>query len=394
MHEPQSPPLNDLSRRGVRAFLRARALRERQRWRAATRATKPRPRPPTPIRVSRAVWNLILGALVAVLILILWAVPIVLAISLGGFALALVLSFPVNFFSRFVPRGVAILLAFLILTAVLFLVSYVLVPLVVSQVAALVTALPALIQNLEQYVVRLLEVLDTKDFVAGTPEEVAARFTDDLKTSLAVITGNMLGRTLGLLVGTFSFALTFFAVVFIAASLLANVRSFKAAYLCSVPKRYRHDAREFWETLGRALTYYLGGLTLSLTIQGVLSAAALVLIGVPYPLALGAWVSVAGIIPFLGPWLGAIPALLVAFSISPTAFALTGLVFLGIQQLEGNFLTPYIQAQTIKVPAVLVFLGVIAGAALAGIMGALFAVPTLAALRVIFDFFRARLRTE
>jgi predicted PurR-regulated permease PerM len=100
------------------------------------------------------------------------------------------------------------------------------------------------------------------------------------------------------------------------------------------------------------------------------------------------------VIPFLGPWLGAIPALLVAFSISPTALVLTALVFLTIQQLEGNFLTAYIQAHTIKVPSIIIFLGVIAGAALAGIMGALFAVPTLAARRVIFDFFCARLRTE
>jgi predicted PurR-regulated permease PerM len=86
--------------------------------------------------------------------------------------------------------------------------------------------------------------------------------------------------------------------------------------------------------------------------------------------------------------------LLVAVSISPTALLLTALLFLAIQQLEGNFLTPYIQAQTIRVPSLIVFLGVIAGAALAGITGAFFAVPALAASRVIFDFFRARLRTE
>lgn len=326
--------------------------------------------------------------------MILWAVPIVPAISLGGFAVALVLSFPVHFFSRFVPRTLAILLAFLILSAVLLLVFYVLVPLLVSQVGALAVALPALVQNLEQYVVRGLAVLDTKDFLPGTPEEIAARFTEDLKTSLGVISGNMLGRTLGLAVGTFSFALALFAVVFVAASLLANVRAFKAAYLTSVPSHYRHDAREFWDALGRALSHYLGGLALSLAIQGVLSAVGLALIGVPYPLALGAWVSVAAIIPFLGPWLGAVPALLVAFSMSQTALVLTALVFLAIQLLESNVLTPQIQAQTIKVPSVIVFLGVIAGAALAGIMGALFAVPVLAVIRVVFDFFRARLRTE
>jgi predicted PurR-regulated permease PerM len=180
----------------------------------------------------------------------------------------------------------------------------------------------------------------------------------------------------------------------VAASLLSNVRSFKATYLTAVPSRYRHDALDFWDALGRALSRYLGGLALVLVIQGVLSATALFLIGVPYPLALGAWVSITAVIPYLGAWLGAIPALLVAFSISPGTAALTAFLFLAIQQLEGNVLTPRIQAQTIKVPAVLVFLGVITGGALAGLLGVLLAVPTLATLRVIFDFFRVRLRTD
>ena len=96
----------------------------------------------------------------------------------------------------------------------------------------------------------------------------------------------------------------------------------------------------------------------------------------------------------LGAWLGAVLAVLVASSISPTAVALTALVFLVIQLLEGNVLTPRIQGQTIKVPSVVVFLGVIAGGALAGVIGVLFATPTLAVLRVLFDFLRVRLRTE
>jgi predicted PurR-regulated permease PerM len=130
-----------------------------------------------------------------------------------------------------------------------------------------------------------------------------------------------------------------------------------------------------------------------LVIQGALSATALFLIGVPYALALGAWVSITAVIPYLGAWLGAVPAVLVAFSISPTAVVLTALVFLVIQQLEGNVLTPWIQGQAIKVPSVLVFLAVTAAGALAGLMDVLFAVPTLAVLRVLFDFFRVRLRT-
>jgi predicted PurR-regulated permease PerM len=351
-------------------------------------------RKPTPIRISTISWRLILLGLTALLLLILWAVPIVPAVALAGFAVALVLSFPVHLLARYVPRGLAILFSFLILLAVLLLVAYILLPLIVSQAGALVAALPNLVQNLEQYLVAALRALDARDLLPDTPEAVAARLIADLRDSLGVIANNMLGHTVGLIFGTFSWALTLFAVIFIAASLLANVRSFKAAYLASVPRHYRHDALEFWDALGHALLRYLGGLGLVLAIEGVISAVGLFLIGVSYPLALGAWVSITAVIPYLGAWLGAIPALLVAFSISSSAAVLTGLLFLAIQQLEGNILTPRIQAQTIKVPSVLVFLGVLAGGSLAGITGVLLAVPTLATIRVIFDFFRVRLRTE
>jgi predicted PurR-regulated permease PerM len=351
-------------------------------------------RGPTPIRISRATWKLLLLGLVTLLLLILWAVPVLPAVALAGFAVALVLSFPVQLFARFIPRGLSIALSFLILLAVLLLVAYILLPLIVSQTAALVTALPDLVQNLEQYLVRALNALDRRNLLPDSPEAVAARLIEDVKNSLGVIANNMLGRTVGVLFGTFSWALTLFAVVFVAVSLLANVRWFKATYLMSVPGRYRRDALEFWDALGHALSRYLGGLGLVLAIQGGLSAMALVLIGVPYPLALGAWVSITAVVPYLGAWIGAIPAFLVAFSISPSTAALTALLFLGIQQLEGYVLTPRIQAQTIKVPSVLVFLGVLAGGSLAGITGVLLAIPTLATIRVIFDFFRVRLRTE
>ncbi|MGH6610345.1 MAG: AI-2E family transporter, partial [Burkholderiaceae bacterium] len=70
------------------------------------------------------------------------------------------------------------------------------------------------------------------------------------------------------------------------------------------------------------------------------------------------------------------------------------LLYLSIQQLEGNFLTPKIQGETVNVPPVMVFLTVIAAGGLAGVLGVLFAVPILAVLRVLFDFFRVRLQTE
>ena len=125
-------------------------------------------------------------------------------------------------------------------------------------------------------------------------------------------------------------------------------------------------------------------------IQGVLAAAALYLLGVRYAILLGVWVSITAIIPYLGAFLGGIPAVIVAlvfgssnFESSTTTAILTIVAYVLIQQLEGNFLTPRIQGQALQVHPILVLLAVIAGGELAGLAGIVFAVPTLAVFRVL-----------
>jgi predicted PurR-regulated permease PerM len=125
-----------------------------------------------------------------------------------------------------------------------------------------------------------------------------------------------------------------------------------------------------------------------------ISSVGLFLLGVPYTLLLGTWVAVAAIISYVGAWLGAIPAVIVALMVSPAKAFLTALLYLVVQQIEGNVLQPRIQGHALNMPSILIFLGVIAGGEIAGLLGVMFAVPTLAVLKVLFDFFRARLYTE
>ena len=97
----------------------------------------------------------------------------------------------------------------------------------------------------------------------------------------------------------------------------------------------------------------------------------------------------------MGTFLGAIPAIIVALIFeSPTIAVLTVVAYVLIQQLEGNFLTPRIQGQALHLHPIIVLLAVIGGGQLGGLAGVVFAVPALAVLRVFFDFFRARIRTN
>jgi predicted PurR-regulated permease PerM len=355
-------------------------------------ATKPMVHP-TPIRISKRTAIVIALAILATLVLVLWAVPSVLISVVGGFGLALVLSFPVRTLSRLMPRGIAILMSFLGLLGLVLLAILILVPLLVVQGAALVSALPDFANNAQRYLLAGLEFLDKNGLLPGTTDQVLASIGENLSGSARDIAGSVFGGAFSVVSGTFSFALSLFGVVFVSAYMLIDVRRFKTAYLLAFPAHYRRDARDLWNAFGLTLSRYLNGLALDLAIQGAISAVALYLIGVPYALVLGAFVSLTALIPYVGAWLGAVPAIIVAFTVSPTAVILTAIVFLAIQQLEGNFLMPKIQGQSLNVHPVLVFLAVIIGGGLGGLIGVLLAVPTLAVLRVLFDFFRARLRT-
>lgn len=355
--------------------------------------TVPPPSPPTPIRISRRTRAALLVAGAAAILLLLWRAPSVLTLAIGGIAFAVVLSYPVGLMSRAVPRGVAILLSFLLVAGILLAVIIGVVPVLVSQLGALVDATPGIIQRIGD---RLPSLFDRLTESGLLPADRAA-FIDDIQRELLDAIQGFARRLLGqlgrVLTGALSVMITLFGVVFIGAYLLSDARTIRAGVLRATPHAYRRDVRDLWTAFAVTLSRYLGGLTLSLAIQGVLSAVALYLLGVPYAALLGAWVAVTALIPYIGAWIGAVPAVLLALSVSPMTALLTAVLFLVIQQLEGNVLTPRIQGQAVRVHPVIIFLAVIAAGELAGIAGVIFAVPVLAVLRVLVDFFRVRLRT-
>ena len=361
-------------------------------------------RQPTPIYVSRRVLAGIVALVVVALALLLYAAPTVPIVALGGFALAIVLSFPVRALSHVMPRPVAILVTVLVLLGIITLAFFYLVPLLIEQLRELVVRVPTIADRANRLLLDVIAALNERGLLpASDPEEFGERVVDDLFGRAQDLTENVLRGLVGLIPRAFGFGVALFGVLFVGVYLLVDVRKVKAAYLRAAPKTYRHDARDLWNAFGESLSRYLGGLAVVVVIQGVLAALALYLLDVPFAILLGAWVSATAIIPYLGAFLGGIPAVIVAAVFedpNPTIESTTTRVILVIvaytliQQLEGNFLTPRIQGNALHVHPILVLLAVIGGGELAGLAGVVFAVPAVAVLRVFFDFLRVRLKTE
>lgn len=351
--------------------------------------------PPTPIYVSPRVLALIVVLSFAAFALVLYAAPIIPVVAFGGIALAIVLSFPVRALSRIMPRAFAILTTFLALIGIIALAFVFLIPLLVRQLRNFILITPAIANNANEFLLDFIEPLRERDILLVPPEQVMQGLVSDLFDRARQLIESFLGGLVGFISGAFSFGIVIFGILFVAVYLLADVRKVKAAYLRAAPRRYRRDARELWDAFGFSLSRYLGGLLFVVLIQGVLATLALQILGVPYAILLGVWVSVTAIIPYLGPFLGAIPAVVIALIFeSPTIAVLTIVAYVLIQQFEGSLLTPRIQGHALQVHPIIVLLAVIGGGQLAGLAGVVFAVPALAVIRVFFDFFRTRIRTR
>lgn len=349
---------------------------------------------PTPIFISPRTRNILILSLVVGLVLLVRAAPTILTISLGGALLALILSFPTRLLERLMPRAVAIVLTMLSLVATLVLVLLILVPILIEQLSGLIDSIPDLADAGDRLLVDVIVALQERGLVSPDTQAVIEDVRQGALERATQVAESLLANILGAVSGVFDLGVKTFGIIFVAIYLVIDSRRVKAAYLRLTPSHYRRDAMVLWDEFGSSLSRYLGGLTISLLVQGALSGIALWILGVPYPLLLGAWVSLTAIIPYLGAFLGAIPAVLLGFYQSPTTGVLVIVLYIAIQQVESNLLTPRIQGQAVRVHPIIVLLSVIAASEIDGLRGAIFAVPILAVLRVLLDFLAARVRVR
>jgi len=349
---------------------------------------------PTPIWIPARVRTALVLCAVAGLAVVAYAAPAVPLVAVGGFALALVLSSPVRLLSRLLPRPVAILTSFVVLILLSLLVFSVLIPMLVDQLTALFDAAPRIAEGAERTLRAVMEPLAARGLLPGTPDELLAGLAADLFGRVEDLVQDLLGGAFRLAGQALYFVFGVLGALVVASYMLADARKIKAACLRLSPKAYRRDALELWDAFGFSLSRYISGLALVMAVQGVLSALALWVVGVPYAAVLGLWVALTAVVPLLGAWIGAVPGVLVALSVSPATAVAVAAVFLVIQQVEGNLLTPRVMGGALRIHPVFILLAVVGGGQLAGPVGVVLAVPTLAVGRVLLDFARPRLRVR
>ena len=174
-------------------------------------------------------------------------------------------------------------------------------------------------------------------------------------------------------------------VVFVGAYMAVSPGVYRDGLILLVPPAGHARAREVLDTTGDALWKWLMGQLLSMLAVGAVTTAVLLMLGIPAAMALGIVAAVLEFIPFIGPIIAAVPAVLIGFAQGPETALWVAAAYLGIQQIESNLILPLVQKRMVDLPPVITIAAVTVGGLLFGLLGMFLATPLAVATLVLVN---------
>jgi len=284
-----------------------------------------------------------------------------------------------------VPRLLAIGLVFVAIIIILAGLVLLIVPLAVSEVEQLQVQLPGLASSAQD---RLNGLQPVRVFGIDIDlKGVTASINSHLREYLLGQFGNAVTLGLTALTTVLQVLLMFIVAFLLALEAPAVRRDLRRL----VPNDYRTDFDQIWRKVRKMLYAYVRGQLIIAALIGISSGVACWAIGLPDPIALGLIAGVTALIPYFGPFIGAVPAILVGLSETPGQALLIALLYLLISNVILNLVYPKVMGDAVRLPPILVIVALIAGFSWGGILGMFVAVPIAATLRILFDHIYPRL---
>jgi predicted PurR-regulated permease PerM len=295
-----------------------------------------------------------------------------------------------------VPRALAVIGVFLVLILVTVVTLLLIIIPAVGQVQIVVRNPQDLVDQVTAQVNRLQDIPYVGRYVAGLDQDRILQLLRENAPSAEQV-ANVATGVIGGVFGVFGTLFNLLLLVLVSIYLLLEREKITRALLGTIPETVRDQSLELFYEVEHTLVRYLRGQIFLCAIMGVIGAAIMYFTVGKYVLPVGAWVAATEIIPVIGAFLGAVPAVAIALFVPGGGFLdalLVAGLFLIAQQLEGNVLVPRIQGGSVGVHPLWVLFATLAGTALYGLVGAVFAVPVVAIIAATLRYLRGTLIFE
>lgn len=298
-------------------------------------------------------------------LLFLWLLYVIKDIILQFFIALLIMAILDPFVTKMtqykIPRGASVLIAYLVLLLVIALAVAGIVPALIEQTTAFITNLPRFLDNL------------------GVSSLISDRLVGETLSQVGTLPGKIVNATLSI----FSNFLDVIAILVIAFYLLSERESLKKQIAGWIGDKKEAEIENKISRIEDKLGGWARGQFTLMVVIGIANYIGLSLLQIPFALPLSILAGLLEIVPYIGPLLAAIPAVLIGFGISPIiGWAAAALAFL-IQQLENYVLVPKIMQKSTGINPIITLLVLAIGARLAGFVGLLISVPVFIVIQIV-----------
>lgn len=273
-------------------------------------------------------------------------------------------------------HGVATAIVFLIFLLFCVFVISLLIPVIYNETNELIDTFPhhlARIQIILSWLTQQTITLDIEDevraFIVSISENMHQALEYLAEASLSLIGG----------------AVDFILVLFLVFYLLYDFHSIRSQIIDLVPPPKRPLAEEILQIVDTTLGTFIRGSLIRCFIVGVVTGVTLSIVGMPYALLLGVLAGIFNFILYLGPYIAAVPAVLLSFSPLTPSPLLVIIIYVAIQILDGMFLAPVVLGRVVKLKPITVIVSILAGGSIAGLLGMVLAVPVAGMIKGVLE---------
>ena len=284
-----------------------------------------------------------------------------------------------------IKRIFSVIITYLIILAIIALVISLIIPLIYDQISDLSETVPAIIKNVQNIVNSIIDKFKKIDGIDSNvlKEKLLSgisNYGENIYTSLPNIVVDFIKNFI-------SGIGTFFLGLLIGFFLLLGFKDVNDSIILLIPGKFHKSAKDLLGKINKTLRGYVNGALFDASIILVACAICFSIFGLKSALLFALFCAIMNVIPYAGPYIGAVPALLVGFSQSTSIGFAVLISIVVIQTIEGNILSPIVMSKTTNVKPVAIIIGLLIFGHFFGILGMILSTPLIGVCKVIFNFF-------
>ncbi len=284
-----------------------------------------------------------------------------------------------------INRLLSTTLVFIVFIAIIGLICSLVIPSFGNQINEIISTAPNIIKNLSGWFDGFIDNLSNiynYDFT-----NVRNGFTTSLNNIFKSITVDLPTTIVDVLKNIVSGSINFIFGLFIAFYMLLDFNNVRKHLLVFIPKKIHNEVITITDRLNNMLKNYVQGTLLIMLLLFICQSIGFTLSGLKAPLVFGLFCAVTNVIPYVGPYIGGIPATIVGFTISPKVGICTLIAVIICQTLESYFLNPVVMSKTMKLHPVTIMLGLLIFGHFFGILGMVLSTPVISCAKIILIYF-------